>query len=127
MNGAEIKATLKAGGRVFGTMLSIGRNPRWIPVLSGVGLDYVIIDTEHNPRRVHDSRKADDRSQPRPHRDSEKRGCEEDPHRERGPGESKLPAKPDNRFNEIRVTQDRRKRPGPEPANDRHCGRTIGH
>ena len=50
MNGAELKAKLKAGGRVFGTMLSIGRNPRWIPILDGVGLDYVIIDTEHNPR-----------------------------------------------------------------------------
>jgi len=50
MNGAELKATLQAGGRVFGTMLSIGRNPRWIPILDGVGLDYVIIDTEHNPR-----------------------------------------------------------------------------
>ncbi len=50
MNGAELKATLQAGGRVFGTMLSIGRNPRWIPVLSGVGLDYVVIDTEHSPR-----------------------------------------------------------------------------
>ena len=50
MNGAELKATLNAGGRVFGTMLSIGRSPRWVPVLEGVGLDYVIIDTEHNPR-----------------------------------------------------------------------------
>ena len=50
MNGAELKARLQAGGRVFGTMISLGRNPRWIPVLSGVGLDYVIIDTEHNPR-----------------------------------------------------------------------------
>jgi 4-hydroxy-2-oxoheptanedioate aldolase len=50
MNGAELKATLKGGGRVFGTMLSIGRNPRWIPILDGVGLDYVVIDTEHNPR-----------------------------------------------------------------------------
>jgi 2-keto-3-deoxy-L-rhamnonate aldolase RhmA len=50
MNGAELKATLQAGGRVFGTMISLGRNPRWIPILSGVGLDYVIIDTEHNPR-----------------------------------------------------------------------------
>jgi 2-keto-3-deoxy-L-rhamnonate aldolase RhmA len=50
MNGAELKATLKAGGRVFGTMISVSRNPRWIPVLGGVGLDYVIIDTEHNPR-----------------------------------------------------------------------------
>ena len=50
MNGAELKATLQAGGRVFGTMISLGRNPRWIPILSGVGLDYVIIDTEHSPR-----------------------------------------------------------------------------
>ena len=50
MNGAELKATLKAGGRVFGTMITIGRSPRWIPTLAGVGLDYVIIDTEHNPR-----------------------------------------------------------------------------
>ena len=50
MDGAELKATLKAGGRVFGTMISVSRNPRWIPVLDGVGLDYVIIDTEHNPR-----------------------------------------------------------------------------
>ena len=50
MNGAELKATLKSGGRVFGTMLSIGRSPRWIPVLDGVGLDYVVIDTEHGAR-----------------------------------------------------------------------------
>ena len=50
MDGAELKATLKSGGRVFGTMISVSRNPRWIPVLDGVGLDYVIIDTEHNPR-----------------------------------------------------------------------------
>jgi 4-hydroxy-2-oxoheptanedioate aldolase len=50
MNGAELKATLQSGGRVYGTMISIGRSPRWIPVLNGVGLDYVIIDTEHSPR-----------------------------------------------------------------------------
>jgi len=50
MNGAELKTTLQSGGRVFGTMISIGRNPRWIPILTGVGLDYIIIDTEHNPR-----------------------------------------------------------------------------
>ena len=49
MNGAELKATLNSGGRVFGTMISIGRNPRWVSVLSGVGLDYVVIDTEHSP------------------------------------------------------------------------------
>ena len=50
MNGAELKATLKSGGRVFGTMISLNRNPRWAPVLDGVGLDYVVIDTEHSPR-----------------------------------------------------------------------------
>ena len=50
MNGAELKATLKSGGRVFGTMISIARNPKWIPVLDSVGLDYVVIDTEHNYR-----------------------------------------------------------------------------
>ena len=50
MNGAELKAILKSGGRVFGTMLSIARNPKWIPILDGVGLDYVVIDTEHNYR-----------------------------------------------------------------------------
>lgn len=50
MNGAELKATLKKGGRVFGTMLSVSRNPRWLPVLDGVGLDYAVIDTEHGAR-----------------------------------------------------------------------------
>ena len=50
MNGAELKSTLQAGGRVFGTMISIGRSPRWVPTLATVGLDYIIIDTEHSPR-----------------------------------------------------------------------------
>ena len=39
MNGAELKATLNSGGRVFGTMLSLSRNPRWIPEQANVGLD----------------------------------------------------------------------------------------
>ena len=50
MNGAELKQTLKQGGRVFGTMITHGQSPRWVPVLSGVGIDYAVIDTEHNPR-----------------------------------------------------------------------------
>ena len=49
MNGAELKATLKAGGRVFGTMLNVTRSPRWVPTFNAVGLDYVVIDTEHAP------------------------------------------------------------------------------
>ena len=50
MNGAELKQVLKGGGRVFGTMISLGRNPNWVPVLDSVGLDYAVIDTEHSPR-----------------------------------------------------------------------------
>ena len=50
MNGAELKQVLKSGGRVFGTMISVSRNPKWIPFMEGVGLDYVVIDTEHNYR-----------------------------------------------------------------------------
>ena len=49
MNGAELKDTLKNGGRVFGSMLYTGRSPRWVPVLKGVGQDFVIIDNEHSP------------------------------------------------------------------------------
>ncbi len=50
MNGAELKQVLQSGGRVFGTMISVARNPKWIPFMDGVGLDYVVIDTEHNSR-----------------------------------------------------------------------------
>ena len=50
MNGAELKATLKEGGRVYGSMITHGRNPRWVEALGGIGLDYVVIDTEHGPR-----------------------------------------------------------------------------
>ena len=49
MNGAELKATLKAGGRVFGTMLNVTRSPRWVSAFDAVGLDYVVVDTEHAP------------------------------------------------------------------------------
>ena len=50
MNGSELKDVLRGGGKVYGTMISVSRNPRWVPLLNDVGLDYVIIDTEHNPR-----------------------------------------------------------------------------
>ena len=45
MNGAELKAILQSGGRVFGTMISLSRNPKWIPFMDGGGLDDVVIDT----------------------------------------------------------------------------------
>ena len=50
MNGQELKAKLKAGGVVYGTMLSISRNPRWATPIDGFGIDYVVIDSEHAPR-----------------------------------------------------------------------------
>ncbi|MEC9366715.1 MAG: aldolase/citrate lyase family protein [Chloroflexota bacterium] len=50
MNGEELRQRTSAGGIVYGTMLSMGRNPRWTQSISAFGLDYVIIDTEHAPR-----------------------------------------------------------------------------
>ena len=50
MNGEELKQKVNSGGIIYGTMISIGRNPRWTTPFSNFGLDYVIIDTEHSPR-----------------------------------------------------------------------------
>ncbi|MDP6453798.1 MAG: hypothetical protein QF898_10855, partial [SAR202 cluster bacterium] len=50
MNGYELKQKMAAGGIVYGTMLSMSRNPRWSAPMSNFGLDYVVIDTEHSPR-----------------------------------------------------------------------------
>ena len=50
MNGYELKQRMEDGGIVYGTMLSMSRNPRWATPMSNFGLDYVIIDTEHSPR-----------------------------------------------------------------------------
>jgi len=49
LNGYELKQKIEAGGIVYGTMLSMSRNPRWAAAMSNFGLDYVIIDTEHSP------------------------------------------------------------------------------
>ena len=35
---------------MFGTMLNVTRSPAWVPTFDSVGLDYVIIDTEHAAR-----------------------------------------------------------------------------
>ena len=50
MNGEQLRKKTSGGGIVYGTMLSMGRNPRWSQTISAFGLDYVIIDTEHAPR-----------------------------------------------------------------------------
>jgi 4-hydroxy-2-oxoheptanedioate aldolase len=49
MTGEQLKAVLRDGGRVYGTMVSLTRNPRWGRVLGRLGFDYVIVDTEHSP------------------------------------------------------------------------------
>lgn len=50
MNGEQLKEKLRAGGVVYGTMLSMSRNPRWATPIDAFGLDFVIIDSEHAPR-----------------------------------------------------------------------------
>lgn len=49
MNNEELRKIIKDGGKVYGTMLSMARNPRWAGVLAETGIDYAIIDTEHAP------------------------------------------------------------------------------
>ena len=50
MNGQEIKKKTKDGGIVYGTMLSLARNPKWGDAVAEWGLDYVVIDSEHASR-----------------------------------------------------------------------------
>jgi 2-keto-3-deoxy-L-rhamnonate aldolase RhmA len=49
MNGAELRKAMHGGERVFGTMTSFVRNPRWAGIYARLGFDYVIVDTEHSP------------------------------------------------------------------------------
>lgn len=50
MNGQELIRKSRAGGIVYGSMVTAGRSPLWAPRVADLGLDYVIIDTEHTPR-----------------------------------------------------------------------------
>ena len=50
MNGQQLKDKVKAGYVVYGTMLSMSRNPGWGQPISSFGLDYFIVDSEHAPR-----------------------------------------------------------------------------
>jgi 2-keto-3-deoxy-L-rhamnonate aldolase RhmA len=49
MNGAQLRDKMRNGERVYGTMTALVRNPRWAAVFGRLGLDYVIVDTEHSP------------------------------------------------------------------------------
>lgn len=49
MNGTELRAKMRGGERVYGTMVSLIRNTRWANIYGRLGFDYVIVDTEHSP------------------------------------------------------------------------------
>lgn len=48
MNGAQIKRKLQAGGTVFGMFLQYVNNPGIIEVLPEKGLDFIVLNAEHN-------------------------------------------------------------------------------
>jgi 2-keto-3-deoxy-L-rhamnonate aldolase RhmA len=48
MTGAELRAALRAGRRVYGTCI-VSPSPVWPAMIAGTGLDFVFIDTEHIP------------------------------------------------------------------------------
>jgi 2-keto-3-deoxy-L-rhamnonate aldolase RhmA len=50
VNASELKSTLERGQPVFGMMISMMENMRWMPVLAATTLDFVVVDTEHGSR-----------------------------------------------------------------------------
>ena len=46
MTGQELREALRAGKRVYGTMI-VSPSPRWIDVIGQLNIDFVFIDTEH--------------------------------------------------------------------------------
>lgn len=48
MNGSALQSALHDGTRVYGTCI-VSTSPAWPPMIAGLGLDFVFIDTEHIP------------------------------------------------------------------------------
>ena len=48
MTGLEFNQALRTGRRVYGTLVA-STSPRWVPLLAGLPMDFVFIDTEHIP------------------------------------------------------------------------------
>lgn len=46
MNSVELRSALRAGRRVYGTLI-VSPSPRWLDAVAKLGLDFVFIDTEH--------------------------------------------------------------------------------
>ena len=53
MTGIELSQKLRQGDRVYGTLVT-STSPRMIPLLAGMPVDFVFIDTEHIPIDRHD-------------------------------------------------------------------------
>jgi len=53
MNGLELSESLRAGRRVYGTLIT-SPSPHLPDRLRGIGLDFIFIDTEHIPITDHD-------------------------------------------------------------------------
>jgi 4-hydroxy-2-oxoheptanedioate aldolase len=48
MNGRQLREALRAGRRVYGTLI-VSPSPHWPPAVARLGLDFVFLDTEHVP------------------------------------------------------------------------------
>jgi len=48
MTGRQLSAALRAGKRVYGTLI-VSTSPRWVEAVQPLGLDFVFLDTEHVP------------------------------------------------------------------------------
>jgi 2-keto-3-deoxy-L-rhamnonate aldolase RhmA len=46
MNGKELKAALRSGEKVYGSLI-VSTSPKWLDVIDQLSLDFVFIDTEH--------------------------------------------------------------------------------
>jgi 4-hydroxy-2-oxoheptanedioate aldolase len=53
MTGADLGQALRAGHKVFGTLL-VSNSPFWPSAVLGTGVDFVFLDTEHVPLDRHD-------------------------------------------------------------------------
>ena len=49
MDGKGLRERLHNGKHIFGTMTSVASSPRWAGVYARLGLDYIIVDSEHSP------------------------------------------------------------------------------
>jgi 2-keto-3-deoxy-L-rhamnonate aldolase RhmA len=49
MNGAQLKAAMRGGTPVWGTMINFARNTRAASLYGQLGFDFAIVDTEHAP------------------------------------------------------------------------------